>query len=68
MSNLEQDDVVDRTLPGRAVPNGFQMRPRRDVPEAQLSSDARERVDRKIESVERARLRADQESYTAYVG
>jgi hypothetical protein len=48
--------------------SGFCYRPTREVPEARLSDEARERVLRKIESVDEARLKAAKEGHTAYVG
>jgi hypothetical protein len=48
--------------------SGFKYRPARDVPDAQLSAEARQRVFDKMESVEDARLRAAKDGHTAYVG
>jgi hypothetical protein len=55
-------------LPGKALDSGFRFRPARDVPEAQLSADARARVITKMDSVDEARLRAAKDGHTAYVG
>ena len=61
-------DEASEVLPGEPLESGFEFRPARAVPEARLSDDARERVLRKMESVDKARLRAAQEGHTAYVG
>jgi hypothetical protein len=58
----------DNELPGEPMISGFCYRPTREVPEARLSDEARERVLRKIESVDEARLKAAKEGHTAYVG
>lgn len=66
-STATSDEAAD-VLPGEPLDSGFRFRPARNVPEARLSDAARERVLRKMESVDAARLRAAKESHTAYVG
>lgn len=55
-------------LPGEPLESGFRLRRSRDVPEATLSDAARERVFKKMQSVDEARLRAAKDGHTSYVG
>jgi hypothetical protein len=55
-------------LPGKALVSGFTFRPVADYPWAQLSETARERIAQKMESVDRARLRAAETSSQRYIG
>ena len=64
---VAHDESSDEA-PGEPMESGFEYRPARDVPEAQLSDEARERVLRKMDSVDEARLKAAKEGHTAYVG
>ena len=63
---VEPDSEDQR--PGEPMGSGFRFRRARDVPDVQLSDEARQRVLRKMESVDEARLKAAKEGHTAYVG
>lgn len=58
---------VDR-LPGRRLGSGFDYRPVAEFPELELPADEREQVIEKMDSVDRARLRAAESSSRTYVG
>lgn len=55
-------------LPGKPLDSGFNYRPTSKVKGATLSAEGRAEVLHKMASVDRARLRAAEESHTAYVG
>jgi len=55
-------------LPGRTVQDGLRWRPASQVPGAELSLEARERIRQKDESSRRARARAMAEASTYVIG
>ncbi len=59
--------TADRNLPGAPLPSGFRYRPAENVPEAQLSKEARDLVLAKMDDVDRARARAAMDARTAVI-
>ena len=55
-------------LPGVPLDTGFEYQSKASTPGAVLSEEARTRVLKMIESVERSRLIATEEGRTSYVG
>lgn len=64
----ERQHVGRSGLPGRVVESGFRWRPGSEVPGAELSAEARERIRQKDESSRRARARAMIEASTYVIG
>jgi hypothetical protein len=62
------EQSTEDQLPGIELKSGFRMRRADAVPSARLNDEARERVTRKIDSVDAARLHAAREGHTAYIG
>lgn len=68
MRTPKRDHVGRSGLPGRVVESPFRWRPASDVPGAELSAEARERIRQKNESSRRARARAMAEAHTYVIG
>jgi hypothetical protein len=63
-----EQEPQEAMLPGVPLDTGFEYQSKASTPGAVLSEEARTRVLKMIESVERSRLIATEEGRTSYVG
>jgi hypothetical protein len=64
----EEETAPVEGLPGRRLGSGFDYRPVADFPELELPDGERDQVLEKMNSVDKARLRAAESSSRTYVG